>query len=85
MIPRWRRIQDQPSSITKNMQVTIENLLNFSEDVLVFCLRKSGSKLPLIFYEIPDESRSKKCPIRLRVTLDQEKLKSRQGGADTPG
>jgi hypothetical protein len=76
VLSQWRRNQDQPTSITNDMQVTIENLLNFSEDVLVFCLRKSGSKLPLIFYEIPEESRDSKCPIKLRVTLDQEKLQS---------
>jgi hypothetical protein len=78
VIPRWRRNQDQPSSITKDMQVTIENLLNFSEDVLALCLRKAGSMLPLVFDEIPEESRDPECPIRLRVTLDQEKLKSQQ-------
>lgn len=78
VFPRWRRNQDQPSSITKDMRVTIENLLNFSEDVLALCLRKAGSMLPLVFYEIPEESRDPECPIRLRVTLDQEKLKSQQ-------
>jgi hypothetical protein len=62
------------------MQVTIENLLNLSEDVLALCLRKAGSMLPLVFYEIPEESRDPECPIRLRVTLDREKLKSQQSG-----
>lgn len=81
VFPQWRRNQDQPSSITKDMQVIIENLLNFSEDVLVFCLRKAGSMLPLVFYKIPEESRDPECPIRLRVTLDQEKSKTQQGGA----
>jgi len=70
VLPRWRRNQDQPSFITKDMQVTIENLLNFSEDVLALCLLKAGSILPLSFYEIPEELRDPECPIRLRVTLD---------------
>jgi hypothetical protein len=80
VFPRWRRNQEQLSSITKDMQLTIENLLNFSEDILALCLRMVGSMLPLVFYEIPEESRDPECPIRLRVTLDQEKLKSQQGG-----
>jgi len=81
VFPQWRRNQDKPSSITNDMQVSIENLLNFSEDVLVLCLRKAGSMIPVIFYEIPEENRDPECPLRLRVTIDQEKLKSQQGGA----
>lgn len=69
VFPQWRRNQDQPSSITKDMQVSIENLLNFAEDVLVACLRKAGSMIPVVFHEILDVSRDLECPIRLRVTF----------------
>lgn len=69
VFPQWQRNQDQPSSITKDMQVSIENLLNFSEDVLVACLRKAGSMIPVVFHEILDVSRDPECPIRLRVTF----------------
>jgi len=78
-IPQWRRNQDQPSLITNDMQITIENILHFSEDILVHCLLKFGSMVPVVFYEIESEKRDVDCPIRLRVTLDREKLKSQQG------
>ena len=82
VFPQWQRNRDQPSSITRDMQITIENMLNFSEDVLVHCLRKAGSMVPVVIYEIQKENRDSDCPIRLRVTLDQEKLKSQQNGGD---
>ena len=76
VIPLWKRNQNQISSITRDMQITIENILNFSEDILVQCLLKSGSMVPVVFYEIEKEKRDGDCPIRLRVTLDREKLES---------
>ena len=82
VFPQWQRNQNQPSSITRDMQITIENILNFSEDVLVHCLRKAGSMVPVVIYEIQKENRDSDCPIRLRVTSDQEKLKSQQNGRD---
>jgi len=82
VLPQWQRNQNQPSSITRDMQITIENILNFSEDVLVHCLRRAGSMVPVVIYEIEKENRDSDCPIRLRVTLDQEKLKSQQNGGD---
>jgi U3 small nucleolar ribonucleoprotein component len=80
VFPQWQRNQNQPSSITRDMQITIENILTFSEDVLVHCLRKAGSMVPVVIYEIQKENRDSDCPIRLGVSSDKEKLKSQQGG-----
>ena len=83
VLPTWARNQDQPSSITRDMLITIENTLCFSEDILVQCLLKSGSMVPVVFYEISEEDRDPDCPIRLCVTIDREKLESQHGtGAD---
>lgn len=79
VFPQWRRNQGKPSSITRDMQVTIDNILNFSEDILAQCLLKVGSMVPVVFYEIEVEKRDSDCPIRLRVTLDREKLEYQQG------
>ena len=70
VFPTWARNQDQPSSVTRDMLITIENILCFSEDILVQCLIKSGSMVPVVFYEIPEEDRDPNCPIRLRVTIN---------------
>ena len=72
VFPQWQRNQEQPSSITRDMQITIENLLEFSEDILVHCLRKTGSMVPVVIYEIQKENRDCDCPIRLRATLNQK-------------
>lgn len=72
VIPQWKRNQDQSSSITRDMEITIENILNFSEDILVQCLLKSGSMVPIVFYEIEREKRDIDCPIRLGVPLEQK-------------
>jgi hypothetical protein len=77
IIPLWRRNQEPSASITSDMQTLIDNMLRFSEDVLVHCLQKVGCSLPVVFYEIPLEERNPQCPIRLGVTLDQEKMKNR--------
>lgn len=68
VFPQWRRNQGKPSSITRDMQVTIDNILNFSEDILAQCLLKVGSMVPVVFYEIEVEKRDSDCPIRLRYS-----------------
>ncbi len=67
VFPQWQRNQDQPSPITRDMQITIENILDFSEDVLVHCLSKGNSMIPVVIYEIQKENRDSECPIRLRT------------------
>lgn len=86
VLPTWARNQDQPSAITRDMLITIENILCFSEDILVQCLLKCGSMVPVVFYEIQEEDRDPNCPMRLRVTIDREKLKSQpENSADPRG
>ncbi|MCK5594737.1 hypothetical protein KAI19_00995 [bacterium] len=74
LVPTWHRNNNAPSSITNDMIVLINNILEFSEDVLVICLRKVKAMLPILIYEIKEENRDEDCPIRLQATLDQQKL-----------
>jgi hypothetical protein len=76
--PSWRRNDGTPQSITNDMHVLTHNILCFSEDVLIHCLLKIPSAIPISFYEIPESKRDALCPIRLRVTIAQLDV----GGAD---
>lgn len=79
VLPGWSRNHNPPTQITFDMAVILENILCFAEDMLVLGLLKAGSMVPVIFLEIKEEDRDENCPIRLRVTIDRDKLESQQG------
>lgn len=73
VVPVWYRNSNAPSSIIHDMIVIIDNILRFSEDILVICLQKIGSIIPVLVLEMPEKDRDRDCPIRLRATRDQRK------------
>ena len=73
--PCWYRNDDPKSLIHTDLPVILDNILNFSEDILATSLIQTGSKFPLVIYEVPEEERDPKMPVRLRVTVDMSKLK----------
>jgi hypothetical protein len=75
--PTWKRNDAPPGSITEDMRVLNHNILCFSEDVLIHCLLKVPSAIPIIFYEIPEDERDPVCPIRLRPTIHSLDIKKK--------
>jgi hypothetical protein len=75
MPPRWHRNKDAKTLLHNDLPVMLENILRFSEDLLAVSLIQVGSKFPMVIYEVPEEERSPEMPIRLKVTVDVNKLK----------
>jgi len=74
--PTWHLNNENATILHADLGVILVDLLEFSEDLLVGCLRQYGSKFPIVFHEIPEEKRDPKAPVRLDVTIDIEKLKT---------
>lgn len=74
--PTWHLNDDEPSFLLPDLATTLGNLLEFSEDLLVACLKQHGSKFPIVFYEIPEDEREETAPVRLRATIDLSRLKT---------
>ncbi len=72
MIPTWRCDDAQPTSIFQDIEITIDNLLTLTEDILVNCILQKNKFGDLVaFAEIPEGERSENCPIRIRVVPGQ--------------
>jgi hypothetical protein len=56
--PTWRLNDDKPTLLLPDLSVTLSNILEFAEDLLVACLKNYGSRFPIVFYEIPEEERN---------------------------
>ena len=73
--PVWYREMDGKrvspvAFIMEDMVIYLENLLTFSEDIIIhFCIKNNFCMKGITIYEIPEEKRDKKCPIRLKATL----------------
>lgn len=74
--PTWHLNEDNPSFLLPDLATILSNLLEFSEDLLVACLKQHGSKFPIVFFEIPEEKRDEAAPVRLGVTIDISWLKT---------
>ena len=73
--PTWARTGRPDSSIVKDIDCGLDNLLTLAEDLLVgVVMDKSKSKKLISVVEIPSEDRDAKCPIRLRVDPSPEVL-----------
>ncbi len=68
--PTWHLNNDNPTLLLPDLEVILSNLLEFSEYLLVACLKQYGSPFPIIFYQIPEEERDSSAPVRLAVTMD---------------
>lgn len=74
--PTWHLNDEKPSFLLPDLATTLSNLLEFSEDLLVACLKQHGSKFPIVFFEIPEEERDEAAPVRLGATIDISQLKT---------
>jgi len=72
--PKWNLTGDNESSIRRDMEKFIENILSFSEELLIALLKKALPNKPIIFEEIPVEERDRDCPIRFKIGLDLSKM-----------
>lgn len=75
LVPTWHLNDEKPSSISKDMQTNISNILDFTEDVLVVSLDYFKNNFPIIIAEIPETERDPNFPMRLKAVLDPEKVK----------
>ena len=73
--PKWYLSGENESPVLSDMKVIIENILSFSEELLVALLSKLETSFPIVFTELPIEKRDKSCPIRIKTAIDQNKLK----------
>lgn len=74
--PTWHLNDKKPTLLLPDLSVTLSNLLEFGEDLLVACLKQYGSRFPIVFYEIPEEQRDESAPVRLGATIDIKQLKT---------
>jgi hypothetical protein len=73
--PTWARDGRADSSIVKDMDCGLDNMLTLAEDLLVgVVMNKSKSKKLITVFEIPSQDRDSLCPIRLFVGPSKEVL-----------
>jgi hypothetical protein len=70
--PTWSLDGETPKSLLKDMEVLTTNMLEFSEILLLYCLRNAKDISPIIIAEIPIEKRNKDAPVRFIATLAQD-------------
>lgn len=70
--PIWSLNGEMPKSLLKDMQVLTNNILEFSEILLIYCLRNLKNIYPIVIAEIPEEKRNEDVPLRFIPTLEQE-------------
>lgn len=73
--PSWRLNDGDDSSVVNDMDVFLNNIVIFSEELLMMLLMKVGSNIPIKFYEIPENERDEKNPMRIGVTIDPNIIK----------
>lgn len=70
--PTWRRDGVDPraeSALYRDLEVLIENLLTFGEDLLVNCIRQRPRSPFVDFALIPEADRDPNCPVRVKPVL----------------
>lgn len=73
--PSWRLNEGDDSSVVNDMDVFINNMVIFSEELLTMLLMKVGANIPIRFYEIPENERDENKPMRIGITIDPSILK----------
>lgn len=76
--PSWARQGAQakaPSDLYNDIQITLDNLLTFAEDLLVDAVRANPVFPQIIIVHIPEAERNKDVPIRYDVTVDLTNIK----------
>jgi len=67
--PTWQLGDLPEASVANDLLITITNLLEFAEDLLVACMIQHGFPNMMVINQIPENERNADCPIRLRVGL----------------
>lgn len=70
--PSWSLDGEPPHPILQDMEILTTNMLEFSEILLLYCLRNVKDISPIIIAEIPIESRNPDVPVRFIATLEQD-------------
>ena len=70
--PTWIRTGSEESSILKDMDTCLDNMLTLAEDLLAFAVLDKSKFKQIAIRQIPVEDRDPKCPVRLRVGLSPE-------------
>lgn len=71
--PAWSLSGEPESLMLPEMDAIIEGIIELGEEILAGLFYKLKHNFPLVICEIPIEKRNPSCPMRLRVTLAQEK------------
>ena len=70
--PSWSLDGEHPKSLFEDMKTLPTNILEFSEILLLYCLRNVKDINPIVIAEIPEEKRDVEAPIRFLATLAQD-------------
>ena len=70
--PSWSLDGEHPKSLLQDMKILPTNILEFSEILLLYCLRNGKDISPIIIAEIPEPKRDVEAPIRFLATLAQD-------------
>ena len=70
--PVWSLNKEKPKSLLKDMEILTSNMLEFSEILLIYCLRNFKNIYPIIIAEIPEDKRDVDVPLRFIATLEQD-------------
>lgn len=70
--PTWSLDGEAPKPLQRDMEILAVNILEFSEILLLYCLKNVRDISPIIIAEIPEEKRDKDAPLRFIATLAQD-------------
>jgi len=70
--PTWSLDGEAPKSLQRDMEILAVNILEFSEILLLYCLKNVRDISPIIIAEIPEERRDNDAPMRFIATLAQD-------------
>jgi len=70
--PSWSLNGEHPRSLLQDMKILPTNILEFSELLLLYCLRNVKDISPIVIAEIPEAKRDVEAPVRFLATLTQD-------------
>ncbi len=70
--PLWALKEEEPKSISRDMNVIPVNMLEYAEILLICALTNTKNIHPIVIAEIPEDKRDKNNPMRFIATLEQD-------------
>ncbi len=70
--PSWSLDGELPKSLLQDMKILPTSVLEFSEILLLYCLRNVKDISPIVIAEIPETKRDVEAPVRFLATLAQD-------------